>query len=329
MHVNQFWMHVVATKDTITSFVMNRKIVVTEKSIVDLISHNGFGKRVYNAKTDAKREAMVASVIFKEGTKLDEGKDSSAKDLSDRLRVWFKIIMGCIHHQSSRNSSNYINTIQKYMMFFLEKGFKLALPAFLFKFLMGSIRETRTGSTSKKGRFIPNGRLISDLLVENCLVDDLLINRLTEELIKDARKILRRKNLMSISLISKVLKPNIIHSKDDICGMRIPVDNFPIFTKIDPLEVLEYYLESYLKDGIYPIIDLFNLSETYPDVHGKKKKESREDESSRPLKKKNKVATFLDEDEVPLSECQKRNTFEGHVWCFPIVFQSFWHSYSW
>lgn len=72
--VKQFWIHVVTTKDTISSFVINRKIMVTEKSIANLISHNGCGKRVYNVKTDARREVMVASVIFKERTKLDESK---------------------------------------------------------------------------------------------------------------------------------------------------------------------------------------------------------------------------------------------------------------
>ena len=36
--VKQFWIHDVATKDTISSFVMSRKIVVTEKSIVDPFS---------------------------------------------------------------------------------------------------------------------------------------------------------------------------------------------------------------------------------------------------------------------------------------------------
>lgn len=138
---------------------MNKKIVVTEKSIADLISHNGCGKRVYNVKTDARREAMVTYVIFKEGTKWDEGKGPSAKYLSDKLRVWFKIILGCIHHRSSTNSSNYININQKFMLLFLDKGFKLALPAILFKFFRDSIRETRTGCTSKKGRFIPNERL--------------------------------------------------------------------------------------------------------------------------------------------------------------------------
>lgn len=73
-------------------------------------------------------------------------------------------------------------------MFFLEKGYKVELLAILFKFLKDSIRETRTGSTSKKRRFIPNERLISDILVENGLVDDLLVSGLTNELVKNAEK---------------------------------------------------------------------------------------------------------------------------------------------
>lgn len=147
-----------ATKDIISFFVMNRKIVVIEKPIIDIIYHNSCGKRVYNIKTDARREALVASIIFKEGTKLDEGKGPSAKDLIDRLRFWFKNIMGSIHHRPDINSSDYINIIQKYMLFLLEKGYKVALPAILFKFLRDSIREVRTGSTSKKGKLIPNYR---------------------------------------------------------------------------------------------------------------------------------------------------------------------------
>lgn len=74
------------------------------------------------------------------------------------------------------------------MLFFLERGFKLALSAILFKFLRDSIRETRTGSKSKKGRFISNGRLISDLLVKSGFMDNLLVSGLTKELVKDAGK---------------------------------------------------------------------------------------------------------------------------------------------
>lgn len=70
----------------------------------------------------------------------------------------------------------------------MEKWFKLVLPAILFKCLRDSIRETRTGSTSKKGKFMSNGRFILDILVENVMVDDLMVSGLTSKLVKDAGK---------------------------------------------------------------------------------------------------------------------------------------------
>lgn len=245
-------MHTKAEKETITSYVMNRKIVITEKSIVDLISHNGKGKRIHNTKINAKREASIAPVIFKARTNLEVDKGPSAKDLTNNLRVWFKIIMGCIHHRPNTNSFDYVNTRQKFMLFFMEKGLKLALPSILLKFMSDSIRESKTGGSSKKSKSkcIPNERLIFDILVENGLVDDLLASGITDELVNSARKIFWGKNLKSMGLISKVVRPNVIPSKDDIHGMRILVDDFPIFTKVDPLEILMAYIESYLKDGI-------------------------------------------------------------------------------
>lgn len=64
------------------------------------------------------------------------------------------------------------------------------------------------------------------------------------------------------------------------------------------------YLESCLKDGLEPLVDLFNLPETFPDVHGKRNKNFIGEGSSRAQKKK-KIDIFQDEDEVPLSERQK------------------------
>lgn len=95
------------------------------------------------------------------------------------------------------------------MLFFLEKGLKPALPYILLKFMRDSIRESRPGGSSKKSKskFIPNGRLIFDILVENGLVDDLLVSGLTDELMKDAGKILWGKNLKSMGLIFKVVRP--------------------------------------------------------------------------------------------------------------------------
>lgn len=303
----QFWKHPTAEKEIITSYVMNRKIVITEKSIVDLISHNGKRKRIHSAKINAKRETTIAHVILKAGTNIEDAKGPSAKDLTNNLRIWFKIILGCIHHRPNTNSSNYVNTRQKFMLFFLEKDLKLTSPSILFKFMRDSIRESRTGGSSnkRKSKFIPNGRIISDLLVENGLVDDLIVGGLTDELVKDVGKIFWGKNLNIIGLIYKVVRPYFIPLKDDICRMRILVDNFPIFTKIDPPEILMNYLESCLKDGIDSMVDPFNLEDTYPDVYGKRKKESKEEGSSRPQKKKKKVDVLLDEDEMPLSESHK------------------------
>lgn len=121
---------------------------------------------------------------------------------------------------------------------------------------------------------------------------------------KDAGKVLWGKNMKSMRLISKIQRPNFILSKDDICGTRNPIDDYPIFTKIDPPLVLMAYLESCLKDGLDPLVDLFNLPETFLDVHGKRKKEFKGERSSRAQKKK-KIVVCLDEDGVPLSDLQK------------------------
>lgn len=141
----------------------------------------------------------------------------------------------------------------------------MGLSSLLFKFIRDSIRESRTGGSSKKGKrkFILNGRLISDILVESGVVDDLLVNGLTEELVKDIGKVLWGKNLKSMGLISKFRRTKIVLTKDDIRGTRKPIDDYPIFTKLDPPQVLMAYLESCLKDGIDPLMDPFNLPETY------------------------------------------------------------------
>lgn len=203
--VRHFWVHANAEKETITSYVMNRKIVITKKSIEDLIGHDGKGKRVHSATITAKRDADISPVISKEETNFADEKGPSAKDLTRNLRVWFKIILGCINHRTSTNSSDNINIRQKIVLFLLEKGVKLGLPSFLFKFIRDSIRESRTGGSSKKAmsKFIPNGILISDILVESGLVDDLLVSGLIEELVKDAGKVLWGENLKSVGLISR------------------------------------------------------------------------------------------------------------------------------
>lgn len=75
--VKQFWVNATIEKEIITSYVMNKKIVITEKSIAGLISHNGKGKSIHSARINAKREADIAHVIFKTGTNLEDNKNPS------------------------------------------------------------------------------------------------------------------------------------------------------------------------------------------------------------------------------------------------------------
>lgn len=122
------------------------------------------------------------------------------------------------------------------MLFCLEKGVKLGLPSILIKYMRDSIWEFRTSGSSKKtkSKFIPNDKLIYAILVENGRVDDLLVSGLMDELVKGAGKVFLGRNLKSMSIISKIQRPDFTLSKDDICGTRNPIDNYPIFTKIDP-----------------------------------------------------------------------------------------------
>lgn len=110
--VKQFWVHATAEKKTITSYVMNTKIVITKKSITDLISHDGKGKRIHSTNINARREVVIALIIFKEETNFEDEKCPSAKDLTRHLRVWFKCILGCIHHKPSTNSSDYLTLVK-------------------------------------------------------------------------------------------------------------------------------------------------------------------------------------------------------------------------
>lgn len=152
MLVKQFWVHATPEKETITSYVMNRKIVINEKSIVGLIAHDGKGKRIHSEKITIKREVIISPVIFKEETNFVDEKSPSAKDLTRNLRVWFKIILGCIHHRPSTNSSNYINTRQKFMLFLLENGVMLGLPSILFKFMRDSTENPEPGALPRSQR---------------------------------------------------------------------------------------------------------------------------------------------------------------------------------
>ena len=95
-----------------------------------------------------------------------------SKDLYDELKIWHKIILNCINPRPSSSSYDYFNVNQKYMLYYLMTHQKMCLPALMFHYLRDSISKTRTTDDPKKkvSNYIPFGRLITDILVENGLV---------------------------------------------------------------------------------------------------------------------------------------------------------------
>lgn len=56
-----------------------------------------------------------------------------------------------------------------------------------------------------------------------------------------------------MSLISKVIDPSKVLDMDAISYRRIPIDDYPIFIKVDPPEILEAYIDNCLALGITPV----------------------------------------------------------------------------
>ncbi|KAI5437285.1 hypothetical protein KIW84_023411 [Lathyrus oleraceus] len=191
----------------IVSYVLGVKIVITEKSIAALLNmEKAGGRRIYNINPRAKYIAHeINPTIFKLNT---EGNPSKNKELHQNLRVWLKIILGTIHHRPTSNSSDYINTYQKCIMYCIHKGLKLCLPALLFKYLRDSVRETRNNMKPKT--YIPLGRLLSDVLIENGLVDHLEKHKLMEDMAIETGRPLNSRSLKSMGILKKIqVKPTL------------------------------------------------------------------------------------------------------------------------
>lgn len=98
-----------------TSYVLGHKISISEKSIATLLGHDGSGKKCFSMTAKNYKIAHISKFIFK-----NENPSSNSKDLHDDFRICFKIILECICHIPSSNSQDYINTDQKYMVYYLE-----------------------------------------------------------------------------------------------------------------------------------------------------------------------------------------------------------------
>ncbi|MCI37573.1 hypothetical protein A2U01_0058797, partial [Trifolium medium] len=85
--------------------------------------------------------------------------------------------------------------------------------------------------------------MISDLLVESQLIDDLEKAEIFDEVEVEveARRTINGRSLryMELNLDATILEEEDVET---ILKIRVKIDDFPIFTQLDPLEVLEDYL---------------------------------------------------------------------------------------
>ncbi|KAL5075944.1 hypothetical protein RYX36_014928 [Vicia faba] len=112
--VKELWIHGSSSNHQATSYVMGKKIAITEELIAKLIGYNGGGIRCSEMAEKCLDLTTISREIFTSGQ--PSGK---IKDLKDYFRIWAKIILGCINHRKLTSSPNYINIDQQFLLYFI------------------------------------------------------------------------------------------------------------------------------------------------------------------------------------------------------------------
>lgn len=80
-------------------------------------------------------------------------------------------------------------------------------------------------------------------------------------------------NLKNMSLVSSVIDPSELLDKKIVGARRIPMDDFPIFTKKDPIELLESYIVDCLAISVTPVAYSYEELPYHPhDMYSLKRK---------------------------------------------------------
>src|ERR1044072_6959259 len=172
--VKEFWKQAECDHYQVVSHVLGKCIIITKKTIGQLLSLNHREGIRISGRND-KREFVNKVVNKKIFTDFEPTKLSSAykpQTLVPRLRIWHRILLTCINLRPLNFSPHYINANQKCLLYHLQNKDKLCLPDILFLHLRESILKSRTtaNETNKIIKYIPFGRFMYDILVENGLV---------------------------------------------------------------------------------------------------------------------------------------------------------------
>src|ERR1044072_7869044 len=124
------------------------------------------------------------------------------------LKIWYRILLTCINPKPLNLHPDHLNADHKYFLYHLKNKDKLCLPAILFSHLKKSIQNSRTSVDEDKEKihYIPFGRLISEILVRNGVIEYLRDEaQIPMDLTPVFGDTLDAKNLKRMGLLDEIL----------------------------------------------------------------------------------------------------------------------------
>lgn len=118
-------------KRYIVSYVLGKKIIISKKSITALLGIERVkGKRVSNTSYNSKflKKKVIPTIFIRNEGNMSKGTSCyKNRELDDKYRIWVKIILGCIHPRNASSSVDYVNSDQKFILYYIMKGIKVNL----------------------------------------------------------------------------------------------------------------------------------------------------------------------------------------------------------
>src|ERR1044072_2641702 len=178
------------------------------------------------------------------------------------------------------------------MLYCLKKHKKICLPFIIIEYLKHLITKSRTttaGQGKKLPHYIPFGRILSDILVENGLVDELKDAQCTEDLVTSTGDTLDARNLKNMGVLEEIAVDPVSEDPEEILKKRMTIDGYPIWTKLDSPVALALHIYTLQQEGINTSSFRYeDLPDCPPDMMPKGKKKKRKSEGREPKQKQPK-----------------------------------------
>jgi hypothetical protein len=230
------------TGTVIRSSVMGIKAEIRRETIAQLLNVPNTGKFLIDIDKGqnkiTKYRNKIKNVLF-------ETKDNYGKSTNMHIdfRLLFKILTSSVVPKVG--SSDQISWDLKHLQLFLVQGVQLNLPAYLFHFLCGCIRNTQVKQTT----LVAFPRLLSELFYQSGLVERLKEIRDRQVIHEIMSKFFTAEVLVNMQ---KIRKSELLYLQHPLLKKEVgrPFNaNVPQVYKNEPLEVIVEYLRILRNDG--------------------------------------------------------------------------------